>query len=163
MIDTEYVKYPPTSTDDIKDEKLAAYVKSICTFIDEIKERNISEFEEPVRKFSNNENYQLTNLLLKIHFLIKAVQEVNKELIEKKKIFRVDFSYDSCLFFHNQTEFYWKKEGYYNNDGTISKFKVNQDGYVLDLIIKKHTSDKKFIMYPKELKTNLPVLDVDVD
>ena len=29
MIDTEYVKYPPTSIDDIKDEKLEAYLKSI--------------------------------------------------------------------------------------------------------------------------------------
>ena len=47
MIDTEYVKYPPTSTDDIKDEKLAAYLKNIRTFIDEIKDRKISEFEDP--------------------------------------------------------------------------------------------------------------------
>ena len=83
MIHTEYVKYPPTSIDDIKDEKLEAYLKSIPTLIDEIKDRNISEFEEPVRTFSNNENYQLRNLLLKRHFLIKAVREVNKELIEK--------------------------------------------------------------------------------
>ena len=55
-----------------------------------------------------------------------------------------------------------EKRGYYNNDGTISKFKVNQDGYALDLIIKKHTNDKKLIMFPKELKTNLSVLCVDV-
>ena len=33
---------------------------------------------------------------------------------------------------------------------------------VLDLIIKKHTNDKNFIMFPKELKTNLSVLYVDV-
>ena len=143
MIDIEYVKYPPTSIDDIKDEKLKAHLKSIPTLIDEIKDKKINDFEESVRKFSNNKNCKLTNLLLKRHFLIKAVQERNKELIEKKKIFRVDFSYDACLFFHNQTEFYWKKEGYYNDDGTISKFKVNQDGYVLDLIIKKHTNEKK--------------------
>ena len=162
MIDIEYVKYPPTSIDDIKDEKLKAHLKSIPTLIDEIKDKKINDFEESVRKFSNDKNYTLTNLLLKIHFLIKAVQEVNKELIEKKKIFGVDFGYDACLFFYNQTQFYWKKEGYYNNDGTISKFKVNQDGYALDLIIKKHTNDKKLTMFPKELKTNLPVLCVDV-
>ena len=65
-----------------------------------------SEFKESVRKFSDNKNYRLTNLLLKRDFLIKPVQKVNKELKEKKQIFRVDFSYDSCLFFHNQTEFY---------------------------------------------------------
>ena len=162
MTNIENVKYPPTSIDDIKDKKLKAHLKSIPTLIDDIKDKKISEFEESVRKFSNNKNYKLTNLLLKRHFLIKAVQEVNKELIKKKKIFRVDFSYDACLFFHNQTKFYGKKEGYYNDDGTISKFCVNQDHYILDLIIKKHTNNKKFIMYPKELKTNLPVLYVDV-
>ena len=152
MIDIEYVKYPPTSIDDIKDEKLKAHVKSIPTLIDEIKDKKINDFEKSVRKFSGEKNYELTNLLLKRHFLITAVQEVNKELIKKKKIFRVDFSFDACLFFYNQTEFYWKKEGCYNDDGTISKFKVNQDSYVLDLIIKKHTNNKKFRMFTKELK-----------
>ena len=93
----------------MKDEKLKGNLKSMPTLIDEIKDKNISEFEESVRKLSNDKNYKLTKLLLKRHFLIKAVQEVNKELIEKKKIFRVDFSYDACLFFHNQTEFYCKK------------------------------------------------------
>ena len=48
---------------------------------------------------------------------------------------------------YNQTECYWKKEGHYNDDGTISKLKVNQDGYILDFIIKKHTNDKNFIMF----------------
>ena len=59
-------------------------------------------------------------------------------------------------------KFCWKKEVSYNDDGTISKFCVNQDHYILDLIIKKHINDKKFIMDPKELKTNIPVLYVDV-
>ena len=54
------------------------------------------------------------------------------------------------------------EKGYYKDDGTISKFRVNQDGYILGLIIKTHTNDKKFIMFPKELKTNLAVLYVDV-
>ena len=71
-----------------------------------LKIKKIGEFEESFKKYSNNKNYKLTNLLLKRHFLIKAVEEVNKELIEKKKMFRFDFSYDACLFLHNQTKFY---------------------------------------------------------
>ena len=59
-------------------------------------------------------------------------------------------------------KFCWKKEVSYNDDGTFSKFCVNQDHYILDLLIKKHINDKKFIMDPKELKTNIPVLYVDV-
>ena len=130
-------------------KKLKTHLKSIPTPIDEIKDKKINEFEEPVRNFTNDKNYKLTNLLLIRHFLIKAAQEVNKKLIKKKKVFRVDFSYDAYLFFHNQTEFYWKKEGYYNDDGIISKFYLNQDHYILDLITKKHTNDQKFIMYQK--------------
>ena len=54
MIDTEYVKYPPTSIDDIKEEKLKAHLKSIPTVIDEIKDKKINDFEESVRKFTND-------------------------------------------------------------------------------------------------------------
>ena len=50
-----------------------------------LKIKKVNEFEESVRKFSNDKNYKLRNLLLKRHFLNKVVQEVNKELIEKKK------------------------------------------------------------------------------
>ena len=39
MTDTEYVKYPPTSIDDIKDEKLKAHLKSIPALIDKIKDQ----------------------------------------------------------------------------------------------------------------------------
>ena len=49
MIYIEYVKYPPTSIDDIKDKKLKAHLKSIPTLIDEIKDRKISESGESVR------------------------------------------------------------------------------------------------------------------
>ena len=162
MINTEDVKYPPTSIDDIKDIKLKAHLKSVSTIVDEVKDKKISEFEESVRKFSNDKKYKLTNVLLRRHFLIKAIQEENKELIEKKKIFRVDLSYDAGLFFHDQIKFYWKKVGCYNDDGTISKFRLKENHYILDVIIKKHTNDKTLIFYPKELKTNLPVLYLDV-
>ena len=50
-----------------------------------LKIKKVNEFEESVKKFSNDKNYKLINLLLKRHFLNKVVQEVNKELIEKKK------------------------------------------------------------------------------
>ena len=39
MIHIEYVKYPPTSVDDIKDKKLKANLKSIPTLIDEINDK----------------------------------------------------------------------------------------------------------------------------
>ena len=133
MIETEYVQNRPTSIDDIKDETFKADSKRILILIDDIEAKKIREFEESVRKTGCDKNYKLTNLLLSRHFLIKTVQEVNKELIKKKKRFRVNFTYDACILFHYRTEFYWKEHGYYNDNGTISIFHVNQDGYVLDL------------------------------
>ena len=74
MIDIEYVKYSPTSIDDFKDEKLKAHLETIPTLIVEIKGKKVNQFEESDRKSSNDKNYKLTNLVLKRHFLIKAVQ-----------------------------------------------------------------------------------------
>ena len=74
MIDIEYVKYSPTSIGDFKDEKLKAHLKTIPTLIDEIEGKKVNEFEESARKSSNDKNYKLTHLVLKRHFLIKAVQ-----------------------------------------------------------------------------------------
>ena len=65
MINIEYVKYSPTSIDDIEDKKLKGNLKRILTLIDEVKDKRISEFEESIRKFSNDKNYKLTKLLLK--------------------------------------------------------------------------------------------------
>ena len=48
------MKYPPTSIDDIKDEKLKAHLKSTPTLIDEIKDKKINDFEVSVRKFTND-------------------------------------------------------------------------------------------------------------
>ena len=45
MIDIDNVKYPSPCIDDIKDEKLKAYLKSIPALIDEIVDKKICEFE----------------------------------------------------------------------------------------------------------------------
>ena len=74
MIDIEYGKYSRTSIDDFKDEEIKAHLKTIPTFTDEIKDKKINEFEESAQKSSSNKNYKLTNLVLKRHFLIKAIQ-----------------------------------------------------------------------------------------
>ena len=50
MIDIEYVKYPPTSIDDIKDEKIRAPLKAIPALIDESEDKKISQFEESIKK-----------------------------------------------------------------------------------------------------------------
>ena len=83
----QYVKNPPTSIDDIKDEKIKTDLKRIPILIDQIEAKKIREFEESVRKNGGDKNYKIRNLLLRRNFLIKTVQAVNKELIKKEEKF----------------------------------------------------------------------------
>ena len=127
--------------------------------INEIKDKKIKDFEESVKTFKNDENYEFKNLLLERYFFFKAVQEKNEELTRNKEGFLVDFTNELRTFFDEQTLFYWEEKGYFNYDN--SRLYVNlakEDLYYLDLVIKEHTKDKEFISNFKKLETNLSVL-----
>ena len=127
--------------------------------INEIKDKKIKDFEESVKTFKNDENYEFKNLLLERYFFFKAVQEINEELTRNKEGFLVDFTNELRTFFDEQTLFYWEEKGYFNYDN--SRLYVNlakEDLYYLDLVIKEHTKDKEFISNFKKLETNLFVL-----
>ena len=127
--------------------------------INEIKDEKIKDFEESVKTFKNDENYEFKNLLLERYFFFKAVQEINEELTRNKEGFLVDFTNELRTFFDEQTLFYWEEKGYFNYDN--SRLYVNlakEDLYYLDLVIKEHTKDKEFISNFKKLETNLSVL-----
>ena len=55
--------------------------------INEIKDKKIKDFEESVKTFKNDENYEFKNLLLERYFFFKAVQEINEELTKNKEGF----------------------------------------------------------------------------
>ena len=127
--------------------------------INEIKDKKIKDFEESVKTFKNDENYEFKNLLLERYFFFKAVQEINEELTRNKEGFLVDFTNELRTFFDEQTLFYWEEKGYFNYDN--SRLYVNlakEDLYYLDLVIKERTKDKEFISNFKKLETNLSVL-----
>ena len=127
--------------------------------INEIKDKKIKDFEESVKTFKNDENYEFKNLLLERYFFFKAVQAINEELTRNKEGFLVDFTNELRTFFDEQTLFYWEEKGYFNYDN--SRLYVNlakEDLYYLDLVIKEHTKDKEFISNFKKLETNLSVL-----
>ena len=71
--------------------------------INEIKDKKIKDFEESVKTFKNDENYEFKDLLLEIYFFFKAVQEINEELTENKEGFLVDFTNKLRTFFDEQT------------------------------------------------------------
>ena len=59
-------------------------------------------------------------------------------------------------YFKDQTMLYWRISGYIHED------EVNRDFYCLDQVIKRNTNDKEFIPWIEKLKTDLPVVYINV-
>lgn len=51
--------------------------------------------------------------------------------------------------------------GYYTNDGILNENLVNTAFYYLDQVIKENMNDKKFILWIKKIKTDLPTIYIE--
>ena len=160
MIEKENNKYSTIAINDAKNERFREK-SNILSLIIENKNKKSKNFEEAIKKFKNDENYEFKNILIERRFLFKAVQEINEELTKNKEGFLIDFSSKLHKFFNEETLFYWRMKGYINEDEVLGINLVDEDLYYLDLVIKEHTKDKEFIPYVKKLKTDLPVIYVD--
>ena len=161
MIEKENNKYPTIAINDAKNERFREK-SNILPLIIENKNKKSRNYEEAIKKFKNDENYEFKNILIERRFLFKAVQEINEELTKNKEGFLIDFSSKLHKFFNEEALFYWRMKGYINEDEVLGINLVDEDLYYLDLVIKEHTKDKEFIPYVKKLKTDLPVMYVDV-
>ena len=56
---------------------------------------------------------------------------------------------------------YLEMNGYYTNDGILNENLVNTAFYYLDEVIKQNINDKKFILWIKKIKTNLPIVHIE--
>ena len=162
MIEKENNKYQTIIINDAKNEKLREKLKNILPLITENKNKKSKDFEKAIKKIKNDKDYEFKNMLIERHFLFKAVQERNEELAKNKEGFLIDFSSRLHKSFDDQTMFYWRMKGCITEDEVLGINLVDEDFYYLDLVIKKHTKDKKFIPYVKKLKTDLPVIYMDV-
>ena len=68
--------------------------------------------------------YKIDNPLLIRHFLFKAVKEVNDDLINNNKPYRVNFGFDISTHLLNETKTDWEKNGFSNHDGTLNHFRL---------------------------------------
>ena len=161
MIEKENNKYSTIAINDAKNERFREKSKILALII-ENKYKKSRNFEEAIKKFKNDENYEFKNIFAERRFSFKAVQEINEELTKNKEGFLIDFSSKLHKFFNEEALFYWRMKGYINEDEVLGINLVDEDLYYLDLVIKEHTKDKEFIPYVKKLKTDLPVMYVDV-
>ena len=153
--DVKYSQYdylPSVKT--IEDEQLRKEIESIP---DTIKYKKVRKCLE-IFRIAVDHTYKLDDPLLTRHFLFKAAEELNNDLIKNDKPFRLDFGYDISLQFLNETDAYYKKYKFYNEDGSLNLLKVDHYMETLDMIIKMYTNDAEFMLYPKKLETDLVII-----
>ena len=115
-------------------------LESIPDIIKDITDKKIEDFVTIFRKAIDH-TYEIDDPLLIRHFLFKAVEEVNDDLIKNNKPYRVDFGYDIGIYFLNETKTCWEKNNFYNDDGTLNHFKLGNYMLALDLLIRVYTDD----------------------
>ena len=111
-----------------------------------IKLKNAKNFNDP---------YELTNLIIHRHLLIKTFEEINKELKQDNRQFRIAFDNDAYKYFGELKYNYFNKERCIAADGRLFWFKMCEEIYALDHAIKKYTNDKELKFMPKRIKSKL--------
>ena len=140
---------------DIENEKLKEKFKNTSSLIKEISDKKVNDFQKSVKKFKNDENFEIKHNLIERHILFRAISEINEELTKNKEDFLTDLG--------DMVRYFWEEKGYFDFDtNTLNINSANEDLYYLDLVITEHTKDKELILHLKKLETNLPVLYVSV-
>ena len=111
--------------DGIKNDQLRKEFENTIHIVFNIRDKKIEEFLKYFR-MAIDYTYEMNDPLLTRHFLFKAIEEVNDDLIKNKKPYTVDFGYETAKHFINETEAYWQKQGFYNDDGTLNLFRLGR-------------------------------------
>ena len=152
----ECLKIP--STDSIKDDQFRKELKSALVIIKNIKDKKIKDFLTTYRE-DIDPTFEIRDTLLITHFLYKAIEELNNDLIKSNKSYRVDYGCDIGTHFINETKVYWEKCNFYNDGGTLDNLRIDEQMKNLDLLIRACADDDELVLYPETLEeTNLFVL-----
>ena len=139
MISTDEIKYsqydhiPSIKTN--KDEQFRKEIGTIPYTIKYIRDKQIRDFEK-IFRMAIDYTYEINDPLLIRHLLFKAVEEVNDDLINNNKTYRVHFRDETNTYFINKTKTYWEKIGCENDDGNLNDSKVEKFIKTLDMIIR---------------------------
>lgn len=109
----------------IKNDQLRKEFENTIHIVFNIRNKKIEEFLKYFR-IAIDYTYEMNDPLLTRHFLFKAIEEVNDDLIKNKKPYTVDFGYETAKHFINETEAYWQKQGFYNDDVTLNLFRLGR-------------------------------------
>ena len=155
---TKYSEYPPSSTNDtIKQGQLFEEFTILIETIKNIRDKKIKDSMK-IYKIAVDHAYEIDDPILIRHFLLKTVQEINDDLIQNNKPYRIDFGDDMFNHFVDENESYLKKKEFYDDDGTLNNFKLEDCLETLDKIVRSCSFSNKLFLNPKEIETDLIIL-----
>ena len=97
-------------TNNAKDEETREKLKYLFPSVIENRNKKSKDFQKLVKKFKNDENYEIIHPLIETHFLLKAVQKLNEEVLKNKKGILVDLTDRIYEYFRRQTMVYCKRK-----------------------------------------------------
>ena len=99
-------------TNNAKDEKTREKLKYLFPYVTENRNRKSKDFQKSVKEFKNDENDEFIHPLIERHFLLKAVQKLNEEVLKNNKGSLVDLTDRIYEYFRRQTMLYCKKKDF---------------------------------------------------
>ena len=84
------------------------YLENIGTLIEDSMINKVNEFEQSVMKNNKfNDSYELDNLIIYRHLLIKTFEEISKELKKDNRQFSIDYNNNIYNIFHKRSYNYF--------------------------------------------------------
>ena len=84
------------------------YLENIGTLLEDSMINKVNEFEQSVMKNNKfNDSYELDNLIIYRHLLIKTFEEINKELKKDNRQFSIDYNNNIYNIFHKRSYNYF--------------------------------------------------------
>ena len=162
MNEADRNKFLTYITNNAKDEENREKLKYLFLSVIENRNKKSKDFQKSVKKIKNDENYKFIHPLIERHFLFKAVQELNEEVVKNKEGILVDFTDRIYEYFRRQTMLYCKRKGFYNENGDLDEDAVNEEFNYIEQVIKQYTNDEKIIPWIKKFEINLPTSYIDI-
>ena len=154
----KYSMYPNTSTyEDIKHNNLLEEFSNLVNTIYNTRNKNIKDFVR-VYQIAIDHTYKIDDPLLMRHFLLETIEEINNDLIKNNKPYRVSFGYNILNHFLNEDDAYYKKNKFYNDDGTLNDYKLSERIETLNKVVRSCSFSNNIFLTIKDMETDLPVL-----
>ena len=155
----KYSVYPGTFStyEDIKNNHILEELKNLVNTIYNTRNKKIKDIVNIYQTIVDR-TYKIDDALLLRHFLLETVEEIIKNLIKSKKPYRVDFGYNMLAHFLNEDEAYYRKNKFYNDDGTLNEIKLFDPLVYLNKLVRSCSFSNKLVLTIKDMETDLPVL-----